>query len=291
MGVTPLGLVWDVRANWRRNSLIRPIHHETLARLDSLKIEVAAPTADALPRLAVWFAAWLAGQLDWSPVGVAKRDGGKLAATFRGPSGEIAVAISTTAVPTLDVPHLLATTLTTRAVGDQDAESFRLFCTDAARSTSTSRSIPTPIAPCPARSSPATSTTPAGFRPRWDPRVDRRSRNVPHALWMLVVEIQTSMSGTNRRKCGVKASASAIGSGNSPAGAVVNAKERASWPRFKRSMPSRTAVAGQRTTVDHGTQGVVVARRDRLGSQHDGRHAQHQAFRVAGRVPTAETVR
>ncbi len=108
-----------------------PIHHETLARLDSLKIEVAAPTADALPRLAVWFAAWLAGQLDWSPVGVAKRDGGKLAATFRGPSGEIAVAISTTAAPTLDVPHLLATTLTTRAVGDQDAESFRLFRTDA----------------------------------------------------------------------------------------------------------------------------------------------------------------
>ncbi len=107
-----------------------PLHHETLARLDSVTIDVAGPSADATPRLAVWFAAWLAGQLDWTPLGTPQHAGGKLSAAFRGPTGDIAVTIRTTAAPTLDVPHLLATTLTTRGVEDHSAELFRLFRLD-----------------------------------------------------------------------------------------------------------------------------------------------------------------
>ena len=36
------------------------------------------------PRLSVWLAAWLAGQLGWTPVGSPTRDGGHLSAQFQG---------------------------------------------------------------------------------------------------------------------------------------------------------------------------------------------------------------
>lgn len=106
-----------------------PIHHETLDRIDALTIDAASRSADAPPRLAVWLVSWLAGQLDWTPLGSPRRVGGKLSAEFRGPSGVVSVSIRTQADPSRDVPELLATTLTTRAVGDHGAEFFRLVRT------------------------------------------------------------------------------------------------------------------------------------------------------------------
>ncbi len=103
-----------------------PIHHETAGRLDSVTIEAISPDPGTPPRLAVWLAAWLAGQLGWTPEGQPVRDGGKLSARFRGPTGDVTVAIRTEAEPSLSVAQLASIELTTRAVGDTGAEQFRL---------------------------------------------------------------------------------------------------------------------------------------------------------------------
>ena len=47
----------------------------------------------------------LAGQLGWTPLGPPVRDGGQLAARFQGPSGDVAVAIRTSADATLSEPQ------------------------------------------------------------------------------------------------------------------------------------------------------------------------------------------
>lgn len=120
---------WFGLARWRElvaQFFDPPIHHETTARLDSVKIDAISPTADAPPRLAMWLAAWLAGQLGWKPVGTPERKAGTLSARFRGPSGDVSVEIRTTADASQEVPQLMATSLTTRAQGDHHAELFRL---------------------------------------------------------------------------------------------------------------------------------------------------------------------
>ncbi len=42
---------------------------DALDRIDSVQIEAIAPEPDRTPRIAVWLAAWLAGQLGWKPQG------------------------------------------------------------------------------------------------------------------------------------------------------------------------------------------------------------------------------
>src|SRR5262249_51268260 len=101
-----------------------PCHHEVLARIDSVRIAARSPVGDAPPRLALWLAAWLAGQLGWTPEGRPERSGGRLAARFRGPEGPVAVEIVTQADPSLAAPQLAATTLTAR--GDDGPETFGL---------------------------------------------------------------------------------------------------------------------------------------------------------------------
>ncbi len=118
---------WSALTRWRElvaQFFDPPQHHETLSRLDSVRIEALASSASAPPRLAVWLAAWLAGQLHWAPRGRPERSGGHLRATFAGPSGPIAVEIATEAVAGLDFARLGGTTLTTR--GPDGAETFRL---------------------------------------------------------------------------------------------------------------------------------------------------------------------
>lgn len=101
-----------------------PCHHEVLARLDSVRIDARAPGGEAPPRLAVWLAAWLAGQLGWTAEGRPERSTGRLLARFRGPSGPITVEIVTEADPSLAVAQLGGTTLTAR--GAEGPETFRL---------------------------------------------------------------------------------------------------------------------------------------------------------------------
>ncbi len=103
-----------------------PIHNETLGRIDSVTIDAVSPDSRTPPRLAIWLAAWLAGQLVWTPEGQPTRDGGRLTARFHGPTGDVAVEIRTTEDATLSVAQLSATALTTREIGDAGAELFRL---------------------------------------------------------------------------------------------------------------------------------------------------------------------
>jgi glucose-6-phosphate dehydrogenase assembly protein OpcA len=94
-------------------------HAETLSRIDSLAIVAETPetVVAAPPRLALWLAAWLAGQLHWRPQGNPERSGGGLRATFKGPVGPITVTIETLSVPGLTAAQIRETTLTTRAGG------------------------------------------------------------------------------------------------------------------------------------------------------------------------------
>ena len=64
--------VWFGLTRWRE--LIAQFfdlscHHETLDRIDSVHIEALSPSPATPPRLALWLAAWMAGQLGWKPEG------------------------------------------------------------------------------------------------------------------------------------------------------------------------------------------------------------------------------
>src|SRR5262249_47189258 len=91
-------------------------HVAALSQIDSVSIVAETPgtQATAPPRLALWLAAWLAGQLHWRPQGQPDRSGGTLRASFKGPAGPISLAIETLPVPELTVAQLRETTLTVR---------------------------------------------------------------------------------------------------------------------------------------------------------------------------------
>jgi glucose-6-phosphate dehydrogenase assembly protein OpcA len=95
-----------------------PDHDRTLSRIDSVAIEAEVPGAVGAtatpPRLTLWLAAWLAGQLRWRPQGQPERSGGELRATFKGPLGPVIVTVVTTSVAQLEVAQIRSVTLTTR---------------------------------------------------------------------------------------------------------------------------------------------------------------------------------
>ncbi len=76
---------------------------ESLNRIDSVQIEVLSPEPTRPPRLAIWLAAWLAGQLGWKPQGQPKTEttasGSEFTAEFQAGNGVVAVKISTGPVP------------------------------------------------------------------------------------------------------------------------------------------------------------------------------------------------
>ena len=91
-----------------------PCHHETLNRVDSLQIEALSPDPATPPRLAIWLAAWLSGQLGWKrqgkPVNQSTSSGSSFRAAFLGPLGTLGMEIVTQAVP----PNMPATPSLTR---------------------------------------------------------------------------------------------------------------------------------------------------------------------------------
>ncbi|MGO9597865.1 MAG: glucose-6-phosphate dehydrogenase assembly protein OpcA [Isosphaeraceae bacterium] len=124
---------WYGLARWRElvaGFFDPPCHHETLARIDSLRIQALSPDPTTPPRLAVWLAAWMAGQLDWKPQGKpvneATGDGSTFSAAFLGPRGTLAVEIVTRRLPSgmPPVPCLSGVTIT--AVGTEGTETFCL---------------------------------------------------------------------------------------------------------------------------------------------------------------------
>ncbi|APW61146.1 glucose-6-phosphate dehydrogenase assembly protein OpcA [Paludisphaera borealis] len=125
--------VWYGLAHWRE--LIARFfdsadHLETLRRIDSVQIEALSPDASTPPRLALWLASWLAGQLDWKTRGEpsleATDSGSRLRADFEGPAGPLGVEVRTRpfADPRPLYPRLLSVTITAR--GKDGLETFRL---------------------------------------------------------------------------------------------------------------------------------------------------------------------
>jgi hypothetical protein len=101
----------------------------SLGSIDAVQIEALTPEAARVPRVAIWLAAWLAGQLGWTPQGQPRRVSNPAEATlqadFLGPAGPVMVLIVTHAFPTLPpVPEVMGVTIT--AKGSAGSEVFRL---------------------------------------------------------------------------------------------------------------------------------------------------------------------
>jgi glucose-6-phosphate dehydrogenase assembly protein OpcA len=125
--------VWFGLTRWRElvaQFFDPPCHHETTARIDSLQIDVLSPEPAVPPRLAIWLAAWMAGQLGWKPQGRPTNQAGSAGSSFRaaflGPLGTLAVEIVTQPLGShmSRTPALQGVTITAR--GPEGAESFRL---------------------------------------------------------------------------------------------------------------------------------------------------------------------
>lgn len=125
--------VWYGLVHWRE--LIAQFfdarqHLETLGRINSVRIEALSPDPTQPPRLALWLAAWLAGQLDWKTKGEPTRApngaGSRFRAEFEGPGGPLGVEIQTEPFPegSSAIPKLLGVTIT--AGGERGQETFRL---------------------------------------------------------------------------------------------------------------------------------------------------------------------
>ena len=104
---------------------------ESLNRIDSVQIEVLSPDPTRPPRLAIWLAAWLAGQLGWKPQGQPKNEttapGSEFTAEFQAGNGVVAVKISTGPVPAglPAAPRLIGVTIG-RGPEAEGVETFRL---------------------------------------------------------------------------------------------------------------------------------------------------------------------
>jgi glucose-6-phosphate dehydrogenase assembly protein OpcA len=103
-----------------------------LDRIDSVEIVAFAPEPARAPRIAVWLAAWLAGQLGWKPQGQPARSTppGEVAldAEFLGPKGTIRVRIATRPAPAGDSPgpQVMGVTVTAIGADGQARETFQL---------------------------------------------------------------------------------------------------------------------------------------------------------------------
>src|SRR5262249_8449812 len=128
-------VAWFGLARWRElvaQFFDPPCPSEALGRIDSIHIEAVAHEAGRTPRVAIWLAAWLAGQLGWEPQG---RPGSSsssaettLQAGFLGPQGAIAVRITTTPdhAAAATEPRIMAVTVTARGRDGRGAEHFRV---------------------------------------------------------------------------------------------------------------------------------------------------------------------
>jgi glucose-6-phosphate dehydrogenase assembly protein OpcA len=105
-------------------------HHESLKRINSVRLDALSPDPSRPPRLAIWLASWLAGQLGWEKQGQPRKAGSAsesiVQATFRGPDGPIAVEITTRSMPLglFATPRLVEVAIT--AQGPQGLDTFRL---------------------------------------------------------------------------------------------------------------------------------------------------------------------
>lgn len=92
--------------------------------IESVSVLAETETEGRIPRKAVWFLAWLAGQLGWKPAEASRPDPGTLVATFDGPTGTIQTRVETRAGAS---SHIVEVQLQLRATQDDDGPStFRM---------------------------------------------------------------------------------------------------------------------------------------------------------------------
>jgi glucose-6-phosphate dehydrogenase assembly protein OpcA len=96
-----------------------PGHVDALRRIESVHVRSVAPTADRPARAGAWLVAWLAGQLGWHH-GRRVAKGSRIDATFRGPSGEVAVALETEAESSLAFARLADVRIVAQGPGGRE---------------------------------------------------------------------------------------------------------------------------------------------------------------------------
>jgi len=114
-----------------------PCPLDLLGGIESVQIEVLSLDEDRTPRLAIWLAAWLAGQLGWRPHGQPSRGTyatgssrrshfGEIQAAFLGLQGTVTVEIVTRPAPAdlSSLPRLMAVRITAR--GSRGVETLHL---------------------------------------------------------------------------------------------------------------------------------------------------------------------
>lgn len=106
---------------------------ESLQGIYLVEVEALSPDPARTPRLAVWLAAWLAGQLGWQrrgePTSHATEGGSLLEARFDAPRGETTVQILTR--PLVDgaraIPQLARVTIKARRPESKDNETYEIY--------------------------------------------------------------------------------------------------------------------------------------------------------------------
>jgi glucose-6-phosphate dehydrogenase assembly protein OpcA len=179
---------WFAIAGWRE--LIAqffdcPDGPASIARIRSVTIEARAPSLDGFPRLPVWLAAWLAGQLGWEGVRRDSPGPGRIEATFRSGDHEVALTIRAEADPSARAVSLRSASLGLADGGGPSSlrlarpegcpDDLRVeICSD--RACALPRVVHVPELDAPRRIAAAMESS------RHDPPFRRA---LPHALWLL----------------------------------------------------------------------------------------------------------
>jgi glucose-6-phosphate dehydrogenase assembly protein OpcA len=157
---------------------------EAIGRLASVRVEAIAPGSGAIPRRAVWLAAWLAGSLGWTAV---RRENGpgRIDAVFRAGDREVSVSIRAAVDSTIGDAQIRSVAL--ELVPGDGPSSFRLarpercperirveVCSD--RACALPRVVVAPDLDAPRRIAAALESS------RDDPPFRKA---LPHALWLL----------------------------------------------------------------------------------------------------------
>ncbi|MHB1560183.1 MAG: glucose-6-phosphate dehydrogenase assembly protein OpcA [Isosphaeraceae bacterium] len=126
---------WFALTRWREliaQFFDPPCTNDALGRIHSVEITAIAGDAGRTPRVAVWLAAWLAGQLGWKPRGQAEVSrsvvGTTLDASLDGPRGPVRIRIATRPAPECQAsePCLHHVSLSAEESGGRGTEVFRL---------------------------------------------------------------------------------------------------------------------------------------------------------------------
>ncbi len=158
---------------------------ESIRRIESVTVEAIAASDGPPPRLAIWVAAWLAGQFGWKPLSRSQPETGRIDATFGAEDREVRVTIIVKTDASVEEVRLHAVTIETS--DSEGPASYRLarpegrpneiraeICSD--KTCALPRVVVTPDLDASRRIAAALESA------RSDPPFRRA---LPHALWLL----------------------------------------------------------------------------------------------------------